>query len=75
MKTFRGKIVAADVAERTITVHIQEFNGASGAVMGEEVTITSVQKKTLVTLAQLDTDYHKHMDEACGSRPPRIPGE
>ena len=39
MKTFHGKIVAANSTERTITVQVDGVGGASGAVMGQAVVI------------------------------------
>jgi hypothetical protein len=53
MKTFYGKIVAMDMADNTITIRVENLEGAKGAVAGEEVKIESVPP------VYLDPDIHE----------------
>jgi hypothetical protein len=47
MKTFHGKIVAANTSKKIITIYVNNRDGICGVVMGEEVTIMPVKNMTL----------------------------
>ena len=42
MKIFRGRIVAADKRDKTVTIQIEELYGVDGVVMGEVINIVPV---------------------------------
>ena len=71
MKTFRGRIVAADASERTMTIFVETLSGVSGVVMGEEVTVSPVPEITLKQWMDAEDVRMNAMLE----KPERQPGE
>jgi hypothetical protein len=47
MKTYIGRIVAADLTQRTMTIYVDDVGGVKGAVINQEVTITPIKERTL----------------------------